>query len=91
MQTIIIGKCLSRFSSSYVKGLMRDRGFAEGDRGRCQVDKVVPFSPERRRMCSFVWVPDDDDAIEDQSGGGGGEGSQGGHYRVYVKGAAKVR
>ena len=22
-----------------------------------QVDRVVPFTPERRRMCSFVWVP----------------------------------
>ena len=70
---------------------MRDRGYADGDRDRCQVDKVVPFSPERRRMCSFVRVPDDDDDATEESGGDGGNGSQGCHYRMYVKGAAEVR
>jgi magnesium-transporting ATPase (P-type) len=52
------------------------------------VDRVVPFSPERRRMCSFVWVPDDEEyEVED----GREYDDGGGHYRMYVKGADKAR
>ena len=57
---------------------------------------MVPFNPERRRMCSFAWVPDEgegegEEGTEDEVKTGEGEegGCEGGHYRMYVKGADK--
>lgn len=82
----------------FATGLMRDRGCVDGDRDRCRVDRVVPFSSERRRMCSFVWVPDDDvvkvggggDSSSERDyksgGSGGGVDGGGGEGKVNLKG-----
>ena len=50
----------------FATGLMRDRGYAQLRRDACVVDKVLPFTSARKRMCSFAWTPDDVDVDDDE-------------------------
>jgi len=50
----------------FATGLMRDRGYAQLRRDACVVDKVLPFTSARKRICSFAWTPDDVDVDDDE-------------------------
>ena len=54
-------------------------------REKCRVERVVPFSPERRRMCSIVRMPPQNEEKVITQGIELARGT----YRMYVKGAAK--
>lgn len=59
----------------FATGLRGDRACAESDRARCRVVRTLPFTPDRRRMCSFArTTPSESDA---------------GGYRMYVKGSVE--